>query len=41
LCGERHYLTREEKIQWLEDYKADLQKELQGVDERIEELKQK
>jgi len=32
-------LTKEEKLEWLEDYKNDLQKELQGVTERIEELK--
>jgi len=41
LCGlDRRYLTKEEKLEWLEDYKTNLEKELQGVKERIEELKQ-
>jgi len=38
MCG-RRYLTKEEKIEWLEDYKTNLEKELQGVTERIQELK--
>lgn len=37
--GGRRYLTKEEKIEWLEDYKSNLEKELQGVSERIQELK--
>lgn len=41
MCGfGRQYLTKEEKVEWLEDYKSNLEKELQGVKERIEELKQ-
>ena len=38
MCG-RRFLTKEEKIEWLEDYKTNLEKELQGVTERIQELK--
>lgn len=40
MCGGRQFLTKEEKVQWLQEYKADLEKELQGVTERIQELKQ-
>jgi len=42
LCGygERRFLTKEEKIEWLEDYKSNLENELKGVTERIAELKQ-
>jgi hypothetical protein len=36
---DRRYLTKEEKVEWLEDYKSNLEKELEGVKERIEELK--
>ena len=41
MCGHggRRFLTREEKIEWLEEYKSGLEKELQGVTERILELK--
>ena len=35
----RQFLTKEEKLEWLEDYKSNLEKELQGVTERIQELK--
>lgn len=35
----RGFLTKEEKIEMLEDYKASLEKETQGVAERIKELK--
>ncbi|MGA2461933.1 MAG: hypothetical protein ABSF82_10970 [Candidatus Bathyarchaeia archaeon] len=37
--GGRHFLTKEEKIEWLEEYKGSLEKELTGVTERIQELK--
>jgi hypothetical protein len=37
--GGRRYLTKQEKIEWLEEYKSNLEKELAGVTERIEELK--
>lgn len=37
--GGRRFLTKEEKIEWLEEYKNSLEKELKGVTERIEELK--
>jgi len=38
MCG-RRFLTKEEKIEWLEDYKSNLERELQGVTERIQEIK--
>jgi hypothetical protein len=37
--GGRRFLTKQEKIEWLEEYKSSLEKELAGVTERIEELK--
>jgi hypothetical protein len=43
MCGQgfsgRRYLTKQERIEWLEEYKNNLEKELAGVSERIEELK--
>ena len=41
MCGPYHgrrYLTREEKLPRLNEYKEDLQNELKGVEERIKEL---
>ena len=39
-CGhERRYLTRKEKIEYLEEYKKELEQEAAGVAERIQELK--
>lgn len=35
----RRFLTREEKIEMLNEYKEQLEREAQGVAERIEELK--
>jgi len=35
----RHFFTREERLQMLEEYKTWLEKEKQGVEERIEEIK--
>ena len=35
----RHFPTKEEKIQHLEEYKKWLEKEVQGVEETIQELK--
>lgn len=37
-CGERSFLTREEKIEMLREYKENLEKEAQGVSERIKDL---
>jgi hypothetical protein len=37
--GGRRFLTKEERIEWLEEYKGNLENELKGVTERIEELK--
>jgi hypothetical protein len=34
----RSFLTREEKVSMLKDYKNDLEKEIQGVAERIKTL---
>lgn len=39
MCGGRRFLTKEEKVEWLNEYKSDLENELKGVTERIEELK--
>ena len=36
----RGFLTREEKIEMLEEYKKSLEKETQGVKEKIEQLRQ-
>ncbi len=44
-CGQghglfhRHFLTIEEKLKRLEEYKAQLKKELEAVEERIQKLK--
>ena len=37
-CGPRNFLTSEEKVDMLNEYKESLEKELQGVKERIKEL---
>jgi len=37
--GGRRYFTKEEKLEWLQEYKSNLEKELAGVTERITELK--
>lgn len=36
--SERSFLTKEEKIEILREYQQDLQKEVQGVEEKIKEL---
>ncbi|HJU34175.1 MAG TPA: hypothetical protein VJ695_03540 [Nitrososphaera sp.] len=36
--GVRSFLTKEEKLAMLKEYKEDLQKEVEGVEERIKEL---
>ena len=38
--GGRRFLTKEERVEWLEEYKSNLENELKGVSERIAELKQ-
>lgn len=38
-CGMRGFLTKEEKLEMLEEYLETLQKEAKGVSERIDELK--
>jgi len=40
-CESRSFLTREEKIEMLKEYKENLEKETQGVTERIKELERK
>ena len=40
-CTPRHFLTREEKIEKLTEYKESLETEARAVSERIEELKKK
>jgi len=39
MCCGRYFLTKEEKIEHLEKYKKWLEKEKQGVEEEINELK--
>lgn len=36
--GGRSYFTKDEKVEMLKDYRESLEKELQGVKERIKEL---
>jgi hypothetical protein len=36
----RSFLTKEERISMLKEYKGDLEKEVQGVTERIKELEE-
>jgi hypothetical protein len=38
LCG-RNFLTKEEKIEKLENYKKMLENEIKGIEETIEEIK--
>ena len=37
-CGARSFLTKEEKIELLKDYKDQLEKEAKGVGEKIKDL---
>ena len=37
-CGGRNFLTSEEKVEMLNEYKDSLEKELQGVKEKIKDL---
>ena len=37
----RSFLTKEEKVDLLKEYKENLEKEMQGVKERIAELEKK
>lgn len=37
--GFRSFMTKEEEIEMLQQYKEDLQKEIAGVERRINELK--
>jgi hypothetical protein len=39
--GVRSFLTKEEKLAMLKEYKEDLEKEVEGVEERIKELSSK
>ena len=43
-CGSterRSFLTREERVELLKDYRETLQQEMKGVSEKIEELEKK
>ena len=42
-CGSfsRRFITRKERLAYLEDYKDELKRELEGVEEKISELKGK
>ena len=35
----RRFVSRKEKQEWLERYREELEKEIAGVDERVQELK--
>lgn len=37
--GGRRYYSRDEKLAWLNDYAENLEAELKGVKERIDEIK--
>ncbi|MDO8480374.1 MAG: DUF5320 domain-containing protein [Nanoarchaeota archaeon] len=37
-CAPRQYLTKEEKLGMLKEYKQELEQELQGIKEKMEEL---
>jgi hypothetical protein len=37
----RSFLTKEEKLEILSDYKKSLEQETRGIEERIQELKKK
>lgn len=42
-CGDgtvRQFLTKEERIEMLKEYQESLEKEVRGIAERIEELKE-
>ena len=36
--GNRHFLTKDEKVEMLKDYKENLEKEVSGITERIKEI---
>jgi len=39
MCGQtRNFLTRDEKVEMLQEYKESLEKEAQGVSEKIEQI---
>lgn len=38
---ERQVFTKKERLEWLEDYKADLKKELAAIEEEMAQLKKK
>lgn len=40
-CGPRKFLTKEEKVEKLKEYRQDLETEAKAVTERIEELERK
>lgn len=37
--GGRRYLTKDEKVEWLNDYAKELENELKAVQERLKEIK--
>ena len=37
--GHRYFLSREEEIELLEEYKKELEKEMSGVERKLRELK--
>jgi len=39
-CGERKFLSKKERIEMLEEYRESLRCELDGVDEKLKDLKE-
>jgi len=37
-CQTRNFLTKDEKVEMLKEYKESLEKEAQGVSEKIEQM---
>jgi hypothetical protein len=39
MLGHRYFLSREEEIELLEEYKEELEKEMSGVERKLREIK--
>ena len=37
-CAPRHFMTKDEKFEMLKEYKDELEQELKGLKERMEEI---
>ncbi|MBU2476841.1 hypothetical protein KKG83_05205 [Candidatus Micrarchaeota archaeon] len=40
-CSSRNFVSKEEKIEMLKDYKDSLENEIKGVEEKIQELEKR